>query len=147
MEYIIIVLSIICMVEAWIIIEVGRESDRMKKEGNEGIESIIELSMERNKLKDENEELREEIHQLYERIAEDMGYEKPVCTCHYEETCAGFPEHNMSKDEMVREMLRQNEEEMKAEQARLATYVCDQCGKRGGCYCNGMTSSGDVLPF
>ena len=138
MEFIIIFLAIVCLIETWIIIEVGRETDRTKNEGNGDIESLIEVTNERDWLKEQNES-------LLERLAEMEGWLEPECTCHYEETCAGFPEHNMTKEEMAQELRSQYDQELKALEARRMAWLCPQCGKRGGCYCNGMTSSGEIF--
>ncbi len=138
MEFIIIFLAIACLAEAWLIVQISRAADMMDKEIDGEVESLIEVTNERNALKEKVERLRE-------RLAEMEGWLEPDCTCHYEETCAGFPEHNMTKEEMAQELRSQYDQELKALEARRMAWLCPQCGKRGGCYCNGLTSSGEIF--
>ena len=145
---IVAILAIICcLIEAWLLIEAGRELDKREESHREDrwhatrllSDSTLELEEEIHNLKEKNDRLREQ-------LAEMEGWLEPDCTCHYEETCAGFPEHNMTNEEMAQEMRGQYEEQMKAEEARrMAADCCPQCGKRGGCYCNGMTPSGEIF--
>ena len=143
MEFIIIFLAIVCLIETWIIIEVGRETDRTKNEGNGDIESLIEVTNERDWLKEKVERLREQLAEMEVWLE---GTEEPeMCQiCEREEEC---PFH-MNQPYMTRwrdELKSQYDQELKALEARRMAWLCPQCGKRGGCYCNGMTSSGEIF--
>ncbi len=151
---IVAILAIICcLVEGWLLIEASRELDRREEGHREDRSHATRLLSDSTlELEQENSVLKEKNESLLERLAEMEGWlegieEPEFCQiCEREEAC---PLH-MNHPYMVQcrdEMKKQHEEDMKAEEARLASYVCDQCGKRGGCYCNGLTSDEEVVPF
>lgn len=111
------------------------------------VEQLEKITNERNELKQEKEGLLERLAEVESWLE---GLEEPeICViCEREETCLRHMKQPcMTTEEMNQEMWRQHEEDMKAQEARRMAYVCDQCGKRGGCYCNGLTSDGEVVPL